>query len=77
LPVLRPLIGFSKENIIKEAQQIGTYKVSIQPFIDCCTLFNPPHPVLRGNVQEANTLYEALELEPLIDEALENYELVK
>ena len=75
LPVIRPLIGMNKENITKEAQHIGTYDISIQPFEDCCTLFTPKHPVLYGKVPEANKLYEALELEALIDEALENCEL--
>ncbi|MCL2719776.1 MAG: tRNA 4-thiouridine(8) synthase ThiI [Treponema sp.] len=77
LPVLRPLIGFSKEDIILKAKKIGTFETSIQPFVDCCTLFSPPHPVLRGNVNEANELYEKLELEQLIDEALHDYELIK
>ncbi|MCL2412104.1 MAG: tRNA 4-thiouridine(8) synthase ThiI [Treponema sp.] len=77
LPVLRPLIGFNKEAIIKEAKRIGTFNTSIEPHQDCCTLFVPPHPVLRGNVAEANKLYEALELEGLIEEALQGYELVK
>jgi len=76
LPVLRPLIGFDKEKIIREAQRIGTFDVSIQPFADCCTLFSPQHPVLHGDVTEANALYEALELEGLIDEALREYEKV-
>ena len=74
LPVIRPLIGFNKEDIIKKAKQIGTYETSIKPYQDCCTLFSPPHPVLRGNAKEANALYEKLELEPLIDEALLNNE---
>ena len=77
LPVLRPLIGFSKEDIIKKAKQTGTFDTSIQPYQDCCTLFSPPHPVLHGKTQEANFYYEKLELEPLIDEALLNYEMVK
>jgi len=77
LPVLRPLIGLSKENIIKEARRIGTYNISIQPYEDCCVLFNPQHPVLYGETAEANALYETLEIKPLIDEALQNYELVK
>lgn len=77
LPVLRPLVGLNKESIIKEAERIGTYEISIQPYEDCCTLFNPTHPVLRGDPSQANELYEALEIEPLIDEALQNYELVK
>jgi thiamine biosynthesis protein ThiI len=77
LPVLRPLIGLNKENIIKEARRIGTFDVSIQPYQDCCTLFTPVHPVLHGDPEEAGRLYEALEIEPLINESLENYELVK
>ena len=77
MPVLRPLIGLNKESIIKEAQRIGTYNVSIQPYEDCCILFSPKHPVLRGDPAEANILYEKLEIEPLIDEALQNHELIK
>lgn len=75
LPVIRPLIGMSKDHIINEARYIGTYDISIKPFKDCCMLFSPKHPVLYGNIEEANRLYEALELEPLIDEALAEYEV--
>ncbi|MDR1899842.1 MAG: tRNA 4-thiouridine(8) synthase ThiI [Treponema sp.] len=70
LPVLRPLIGTGKEDIIRIAEKIGTYETSILPYEDCCILFSPPHPVLRGNAEEAGKLYEGLELENLIDEAL-------
>jgi thiamine biosynthesis protein ThiI len=77
LTVLRPLIGMDKETIIKKAQQIGTFKTSIEPHQDCCVLFTPPHPVLRGNPAEAMGLYKSLELGPLIEEALREYETVK
>ena len=77
LPVLRPLIGCDKQTIIKTARKIGTYDISIQPYEDCCVLFSPPHPILHGNPHEARALYETLELEPLIDESLRDYELVK
>ena len=77
LPVLRPLIGFSKERIIKESRRIGAYDVSILPYEDCCMLFSPIHPILHGDADEAGALYETLELEPLIGDALRNYELVK
>ncbi|MDR2952480.1 MAG: tRNA 4-thiouridine(8) synthase ThiI, partial [Treponema sp.] len=52
LPVLRPLIGLCKDAIIRESERIGAYPVSIQPYEDCCSLFSPPHPVLRGNAAE-------------------------
>jgi thiamine biosynthesis protein ThiI len=77
LPVLRPLVGLDKESIIRIAEKIGTYATSILPHEDCCVLFSPPHPVLRGEPREAGKLYESLELESLIDEALADYELVK
>jgi len=77
LPVLRPLIGDNKESIIRLAEKIGTYTTSILPYEDCCILFSPPHPVLRGNVTEANELYEALQIEDLLAEAIHSLELVK
>jgi thiamine biosynthesis protein ThiI len=70
LPVLRPLIGMDKDRIIKTAIAIGTYETSILPYEDCCVLFSPPHPILRGNPEEADVLYEQLRLGDLIDEAL-------
>jgi len=70
IPVLRPLIGMDKDAITRKAKQIGTYTTSIEPYEDCCVLFSPPHPILRGDPKEAAVLYEALELEPLIEEAL-------
>jgi thiamine biosynthesis protein ThiI len=77
LPVLRPLIGMDKDEIIRKAEKIGTYKTSILPYEDCCVLFSPPHPVLRGNPAEAAELYGALECEPLIAEALKSCRVVK
>jgi len=74
LPVLRPLIGVNKESIIAMAESIGTYETSILPYQDCCVLFSPPHPVLRGDPIEANRLYEELEAGPLIEEALRTAE---
>jgi len=75
LPVLRPLIGMDKENIIRKAESIGTYEVSILPYADCCTLFSPAHPVLHGEPEEALAIYESLEIEGLIEEALNSYDL--
>ncbi|MDR1319693.1 MAG: tRNA 4-thiouridine(8) synthase ThiI, partial [Treponema sp.] len=63
LPVLRPLIGMDKDSIIRKAEKIGTYTISILPYQDCCVLFSPPHPVLRGDSGEAARLYESLEPE--------------
>ncbi|MDR2767548.1 MAG: tRNA 4-thiouridine(8) synthase ThiI [Treponema sp.] len=72
LPVLRPLIGMDKERITAMAKSFGTYETSILPYADCCVLFSPEHPVLRGGVKEAGTLYESLCLPPLIAEAVQS-----
>jgi thiamine biosynthesis protein ThiI len=77
LPVFRPLIGMNKEEIINFAYNIGTYETSILPYEDCCVLFSPPHPVLRGEPSEALNFYKDLELGPYIEEALEKAETEK
>ena len=56
LPVLRPLIGMDKEEIVTVARRIGTLDTSILPYEDCCTVFTPRHPRLRplpGEIQAA------------------------
>jgi len=66
MPVLRPLIGMDKEEIITIARKIGTFETSIQPYEDCCTVFTPKHPKTRPElekvlIQEAKVDFEALE----------------
>jgi thiamine biosynthesis protein ThiI len=70
LPVLRPLIGMDKDQIIRLAETIGTYRTSILPYQDCCVLFSPQHPLLRGDPADARQRYEQLELGALIEQAL-------
>ena len=70
LPVLRPLIGMDKEAIIRLAEGIGTYATSILPYGDCCSLFSPAHPVLRGDKAEAARLYAGLCLAEPVETAL-------
>ena len=77
LPVLRPLIGMNKEEIIARAKEIGTYETSILPYEDCCILFSPEHPVLRGDPALAGKYYDELGVTPLIDEALREAEIEK
>ncbi|MDR0707366.1 MAG: tRNA 4-thiouridine(8) synthase ThiI [Treponema sp.] len=70
LPILRPLIGMDKESVTRIAEKIGAYKISILPYEDCCVLFSPKHPELRGDVEEAAAYYERLEIGALIEEAV-------
>lgn len=74
-PLLRPLVGLDKEEIISTARFIGTYDTSILPYEDCCVLFSPRHPVLYGSVPEAEKIYENLEIDELITEAFEKREI--
>ena len=70
-PLLRPLVGMDKEEIIADALRIGTYETSILPYEDCCVLFSPKHPVLTADKDEAKKIYDAMEIEPLLQEAFE------
>jgi len=73
-PLLRPLVGLDKEEIIQTAKAIGTYETSILPYEDCCVLFSPKHPVLRASVEEAQRLYKELDAEELIQAAFDKRE---
>ena len=77
LPILRPLIGMDKEAITVLAKDFGTYDTSILPYADCCVLFSPTHPVLRGKVTEASALYDTLELHDLLFNAAKTAEIKK
>ncbi len=72
LPVLRPLVGENKEEIISIAKEIGTYDISILPDQDCCTLFNPRRPETNADLEEVLKLDEELDLEDLKGQAIEN-----
>ena len=52
LPILRPLIGMDKTEIIETSRHIGTFETSILPYEDCCTIFTPPHPKIRPELDE-------------------------
>ena len=69
LPVLRPLIGMDKTEIIREAQTIGTHDVSILPDQDCCTLFVPRHPATRTALERIEAAETALDIPALVDMA--------
>lgn len=71
LPVLRPLIGMDKTEIIQRSDKIGTYELSIQPYEDCCTLFVPKHPVTRPTLGPLEKAEEALPMEDLLHDAIE------
>lgn len=71
IPVLRPLVGMDKVEIITRAQAIGTFATSVLPYEDCCTLFLPKHPATRPRLEQAEQAEEALEMEVLLAGALD------
>lgn len=77
MPVLRPLLGFDKEEIIAISKKIGTYGISIQPHEDCCTLFVPAHSSAKGNLAEINRIEKGLKLNPLINKIIKKEEIVE
>ena len=76
LPVLQPLIGMDKEEIITIARKIGTFDTSILPYEDCCTVFTPRHPRTRPKLSEVEAAESALEIEALVQEAIQGIERI-
>jgi thiamine biosynthesis protein ThiI len=74
LPILRPLIGEDKAEIIEKAQRIGTFDVSTRPHQDCCSLFVPKHPATRASLTELADAESSLDIDGLVEAALNNLE---
>lgn len=77
LPVLRPLVGFDKNEIIEKSVKIGAYETSILPFEDCCTVFLPDFPAIRPKIEEIEREEAKLDVEGLIAEAFASAERIK
>jgi thiamine biosynthesis protein ThiI len=77
IPVLRPLIGFDKEEIMTLAREIGTYNISIKPQEDCCTLFVPLRQATAAKLEEIENIEKSLPVKELIAQALEKIERVE
>ena len=76
LPVLQPLIGMDKEEIVQLSRKIGTFDTSILPYEDCCTVFTPRHPRTRPKVSEVAAAESALEVDALVEEAFRGIERI-
>ena len=77
LPILRPVVGMDKEEIVRLARKIGTFETSILPYEDCCTVFTPRHPRLRllpGEIEEAES---RLDMERLVEDAVTGIERIR
>lgn len=70
LPVLRPLLSYDKEETILIARRIGTYPISERPDPDCCTVFQPASPVIRGRIEECEHIEAAIDVAGLVERAV-------
>ncbi len=76
LPVLRPVIGMDKEEIVTIARKINTFETSILPYEDCCTVFTPKHPRTKPKLSYVLEEEAKLPFEELCREAIENIEII-
>lgn len=77
MPMLRPLIGMDKTEIIDYARKIGTFETSILPYEDCCTVFTPRRPRIKPTMEEVEAAEAKLDVEGLIREAIDGIERIK
>ena len=77
LPILRPLVGDDKEEIIDLARRIDTFPISILPEQDCCSLFVPRHPETRARLEGIRRIESGLEVDRMVEETLRRTEVEK
>ena len=77
LPILRPVVGMDKEEIVQIARKIGTFETSILPYEDCCTVFTPRHPKTKPSVEETREYESALDVEGLCQRAMAGREMIR
>jgi thiamine biosynthesis protein ThiI len=70
MPVLRPLSGDNKDEIIEQAKKIGTYEISIEPYEDACTVFIPKHPTTRAKLDLVHHCEKKMDLDNLIEQVV-------
>ena len=76
MPVLRPVIGMDKDEIILTSRKIDTFETSILPYEDCCTVFTPKHPRTKPQLKFVKLAEEQMDAEALIARAIEGIELL-
>ena len=77
LPVLRPVVGMDKEEIVQVARKIGTFETSILPYEDCCTVFTPRHPRLRPLPGEVELAESKLDIDAMVKAAVDGIERIR
>jgi thiamine biosynthesis protein ThiI len=76
IPVLKPLVGMDKTEIMDIARSIGTYDTSILPYDDCCSFFAPKNPVIKPRLENILLSEESLDVEGIIERAYSTIEIL-
>ena len=76
MPIIQPLIGFDKEEIVRLARKIGTFGTSILPYEDCCTVFTPRHPRTKPKLKDVEAVEAVLDVQTLVEEAFNGIEQI-
>jgi thiamine biosynthesis protein ThiI len=71
IPILRPLVGMDKQEIIDQARRIGTFDISSIPDQDCCQLFVPRHPTTKARLWDVQEAESRLNLEAMIQSGMQ------
>tara|TARA_B100000945_G_scaffold320926_1_gene332792 strand:+ start:216 stop:1391 length:1176 start_codon:yes stop_codon:yes gene_type:complete len=72
LPIIRPLAGYNKDDIVNRAKEIGTYEISIEPYQDCCSFFVPVHPATKSKLNIVKVLESKINFNNLFSKAIDN-----
>jgi thiamine biosynthesis protein ThiI len=72
LPILRPLVGMDKQEIIDQARRIGTFEISVIPDQDCCQLFVPKHPATKARFADVEADEAKLDVKNLLSYGVDN-----
>ena len=76
MPILSPLIGMDKQDIVNKARALETYPISIIPDQDCCTLFVPRHPRTTSTSQELDTIESTLDVNAIVEKTIDATEVL-
>lgn len=77
MPILRPLIGENKNDIIDMSQEINTYEISSKPYEDCCSLFVPGKPETHGKIEDILNIESVFDVEGMVRDAVEKSEVIR
>ena len=76
IPMIRPLITWDKNQMIEQAQKIGTYSISIRPYEDCCTIFSPKNPATKPKILRAEILENRFDYASLIEMSMSTIQVI-